>query len=119
MNTINETYDNLLGNNTTVNYRRYLKSLLQSNISYLIFSRPLSRRKSENVYTDSCKNKLVDDYSNKADDFVAIFNVAKVVRKDMMEERQWKFRGSFSGFEVPKSLPTLGMDTSWTKNFLQ
>ena len=40
MNTINETYNNLLGNNTTVNYKRYLKSLLQSNISDLIFEIP-------------------------------------------------------------------------------
>ena len=90
----------------------------------MIFSRALSRRKSDNVYTDSCKNKLVDDlyYSTKADDFVAIFDLAKIVRKDIMEERQWKFRGSFSGFEVPKSLSTLlewilvGPKTSYSDN---
>ena len=122
MNTINETYNNLLRNTTTVNYKRYLKSLLQSNISDLIFSRPLYRRKSETVYTDSCKNKLVDYYSNKADNFVAILDVA---RKDIMEERQWKFCGSFSGFEVPKSLSTLlewilvGPKTSYSDNSIK
>jgi len=93
-----------LGNTEIVNYKRYLKSLLQSNVLNLLFTRPLSRRKSENVYTDSVGKKLVDEHSNKADDHAAIFEVAKVIRNDLTKHRQWNFNGSFSDFEVPKSL---------------
>ena len=51
MNTINKTYNDLVGNEVEVNYKRYLKTLLQENISGLTFSRPPSRRMSENVLT--------------------------------------------------------------------
>ena len=55
----------------------------------------------------SLTKKLVDDYSNKADDFAAIFEVAKILRRDIMNLRQWKFNGSFHDFKIPKSLTTL------------
>ena len=50
---------------------------------------------------------MVDDYSNKADDFDAIFEVAKILRRDIMNLRQWKCNGSFDDFKIPKSFTTL------------
>ena len=45
--------------------------------------------------------------SNKADDSASIFEVAKLTRKEILQYRQWKFEGSFSEFQVPRSLATL------------
>ena len=50
---------------------------------------------------------MVVDHSNKPDDFAAIFEVAKILRRDIMNLRQWKFNGSFDDFKIPKSLTTL------------
>ena len=80
---------------------------MQSNVTNVLFSRPLYRRKPENILSDQLNKKLVDDYSNKADDFAAIFEVAKILRRDIMNLRQWKFNGSFHDFKIPKSLTTL------------
>ena len=80
---------------------------MQSNVTNVLFSRPLYRRKPENILSDQLNKKLVDDHSNKADDFAAIFEVAKILRRDIMNLRQWKFNGSFHDFKIPKSLTTL------------
>ena len=80
---------------------------MQSNVTNVLFSRPLYRRKPENILSDQLNKKLVDDYSNKAGDFAAIFEVAKILRRDIMNLRQWKFNGSFHDFKIPKSLTTL------------
>ena len=63
--------------------------------------------KPKNIHSDQLNKKLVDDHSNKADDFAAIFEVAKILRRDIMNLRQWKFNGSFHDFKIPKSLTTL------------
>ena len=80
---------------------------MQSNVTNVLFSRPLCRRKPENILSDQLNKKLVDDHSNKADDFAAIFEVAKILRRDIMNLRQWKFSGSFHNFKIPESLRTL------------
>ena len=63
--------------------------------------------KPKNIHSDQLNKKLVDDHSNKADDFAAIFEVAKILRRDIINLRQWKFSGSFDDFKIPKSLTTL------------
>ena len=107
MNTLNLTYNALLENEEEINYKKYIKSLLQSNVSNVLFSRLPRRRKPENIHSDQLNKKLVNDHSNKADDFAAIFEVAKILRKDIMNLRRWKFNGSFNDFKIPKSLTTL------------
>ena len=107
MNTVNLTYNALLDNEEEINYKKYIRSLLQSNVTNVLFSRPPCRRKPENIHSDQLNKKLVDDHSNKADDFAAIFEVAKILRRDIMNLRQWKFNGSFDDFKIPKSLATL------------
>ena len=107
MNTVNLTYNALLDNEEEINYKKYIKSHLQSNVTNVVFPRPLCRRKPENIHSGQLNKKLVDDHSNKADDFAAIFEVAKILRRDIMNLRQWKFNGSFDDFKIPKSLTTL------------
>ena len=75
MNRVNLTYNVLLENEEEINYKKYIKSLLQSNVSNFLFSRPLCRAKLENIHSDQLNKKLVDDHSKKADDFAAIFEV--------------------------------------------
>ena len=103
MNTVNLTYNGLLENEEEINYKKYIKLLLQSNVSNVLFSRPLCRRKPENIPSNQLNKKLVDDHSNKVDDFAAIFEVAKILRRDIMNLRQWKFSGFFDDFKIPKS----------------
>ena len=100
MNTVKLTYNGLLENEEEINYKKYIKSLLQSNVSNVLFSRPLCRRKPENIHNDQLNKKLVDDHSNKADNFAAIFEVAKILRRDIMNLRQWKFNGFFDDFKI-------------------
>ena len=107
MNTVNLTYNALWDNQEEINHKKYIKSLLQSNVKNVLFSRPPCRRKPENIHSDELNKKLVDDHSNKADDFAAIFEVAKILRRDIMNLLQWKFNGSFDDFKIPKSLTTL------------
>ena len=90
MNTVNLTYKALLDDEEEINYKEYIKSLLQSNVTNVLFSRPPCRRKPENIHSDQLNKKLVDDHSNKADDFAAIFEVAKILRRDITAmEIQW------------------------------
>ena len=47
MNTVNLTYNALLDNEEEINYKKYIKSLLQSNVINVLFSRPPCRRKTQ------------------------------------------------------------------------
>ena len=47
MNTVNLTYNALLDNEEEINYKKYIKSLLQSNVTNILFSRPPCRRKTQ------------------------------------------------------------------------
>ena len=90
MNTVSLTYNALLENEEEINYKKYIKSLLQSNVTNVLFSSPPCRRKLENIHSYQLNKKLVDDHSNKADDFAAIFEVAKILRRDITAmEIQW------------------------------
>ena len=125
MNTVSLTYNALLENEEEINYKKYIKSLLQSNVTNVLFSRPPRRRKLENIHSYQLNKKLVDDHSNKADDFAAIFEVAKILRGDIMNLWQWKFNGSFDDFKIPTSLTTLlecvlvGSSPSFTNEFVK
>ena len=107
MNNINKTYNNLLGNQQRFNYKRYLKALLKDNIPGLVFSRPPCRRSSEIPCCSSLQGKVVDALNNSPDDYKFIFQAASLVRKDVLQLRDWRFSGDYSGFDIPNSLQTL------------
>ena len=107
MNTVSLTYNALLENEEEINYKKYIKSFFQSNVTKVLFSRPPCGRKLENIHSYQLNKKLVDDHSNKADNFAAIFEVVKILIRDIMNLWQWKFNGSFDDYKIPTSLTTL------------
>ena len=109
MNDINTTYNNLMGNSDTnhVNYKRYLKQLLTENISNIVFSRPPLRTEAERVCSAETQGKAIHHVKNCADDISAVFECAKIIRNKLLQQNQWKFKGSYGGFTVPKLLQTL------------
>ena len=110
MNNLNKTYNNLLGNCDAeeVNYKRYLKALLEDNIPGITFPRPPNRRQSEQFCSTNLQAKAVDEaMSNHSDDFSSIYQAAKVIRKELLKHRNWKFDGDFSDFEIPNSLKVM------------
>ena len=107
INNINKTYNNLLGNEQGFNCKRYLKTFLKDNIPGLVFSRPPCRRSSEIPCCSSLQGKAVDALNNSPDDYKFIFQAASLVRKDVLQRRDWSFSGDYSGFDIPNSLQTL------------
>lgn len=109
MNNINKTYNNLLGNDEgeEVNYKRYLKTLLKDNILGLIFSKPPCRRYSEQLWWSHFQGKAVEAFNNCNDNYTSIFKAARLIRKEVLQHRNWKFCGNFSEFHPPSSLCAL------------
>ena len=59
MNAVNVTCNALLENEEEINSKKYIKSLLQSHVTNVLLSRPLCRRKPENIHSDQFNKKLV------------------------------------------------------------
>ena len=90
MNNLNKAYNNLLGNCYAegVNYKRYLKDLLEDNILGITFSRPPNCRQSEQFCSTNLQAKAVDEaMSNRSDDFFSIYQAAKVIRNELLKHR--------------------------------
>ena len=109
MNTLNTTYNNLLGNPTEhqVNHKIYLKQLLTEKVKNIVFSRPKARRDSEVICSNSFKENALDCFRNLPDEFIALFEAASIVRRDILKKPKWSFTGSFNDFEIPETLTTL------------
>lgn len=109
MKAINTTYNNLLGNyeNNQKNYKQYLKRLIEDNLQGVVFSRPLARNLSEQVCSSNiCFKAINNDFNNASDDFTEIFQAAKLLRKEILENKAWKFEGSYQNVYLPKKLVT-------------
>ena len=131
MNNLNKAYNNLLENCDAeeVNYKRYLKALLEDNIPRITFSIPPNRRQSAQFCSTNLQAKAVDEAtSNRSDNFSSIYQAAKVIRNELLKHRNWKFDGDFSDFEIPNSLkvmlkwviigPQTGIDSNLRKKNL-
>ena len=108
MNDINITYNNLLANPVEqhVNYKRYLKRLVTEKLSSVVLSMPKSRRQSEVVCSTSSQEEAMENYRNSPDDSNEMYETASLVRKDILEGRNW-FKGGFDWYELPTSLKYL------------
>ena len=104
MGNLNKTYSNLLKNDYEIKYKRYLKILLNKTVPGVVFSRPAARRLSEQLYVGDYQAKAIETYKNNSDDFTTIFKTAEIIRNQILKHRNWKFNGSFSGFDLPVSL---------------
>ena len=85
MNNLNKTYNNLLKNDYEINFKRYLKRLLNETIPGVAFARPLARRSSEKLYSADCHGKAIETYKNNLADFTAIFEAAKIICKQILK----------------------------------
>ena len=107
MNNLNKIYNNLFKNDYEINYKRYIKRLLNETVPGVVFSRPPARRLPEQLYPADCQAKAIETYKNNSDDFTIIFEVSKIIRNQILKHRNWNFDGSFSGFDLPVSLSSL------------
>ena len=107
MNNLNKTYNNLLKNDYEINYKQYLKKLLNETIPGVVFSRPPVQCLSEHLYSAKCQAKANETYKNNLDDFPTIFEAAKITCNQILKHQNLKFDGSFSGFDLPVSLSSL------------
>ena len=109
MNSVNTTYNNLLGNSTEehVNHKRYLKQLLLEKINNIVFARPKSRREAEIICSKTSHVEAIESYRNSPDEFNELFDAASLVRKDILENQSWNFSGNFDGYELPVTLKSL------------
>ena len=110
MNNLNKAYNNLLGNCDAeeVNYKRYLKALLEDNIPGITLSRPPNRCQSEKFCSINLQAKAVDvAMSNRFDDFSSIYRAPKVIRSELLKHRNWKFGGDYLDFEISSSLKVM------------
>ena len=107
MKTLNSIYNELLETHD-INYRRYLKQLLEENIPEIMFVRPPTRNASERICLPQGQSQKVEKcFQNCYDSYTNIFEAAKLVRKEVLKQEKWKFRGNFDGFAIPKSLQLL------------
>ena len=108
MNIVNMTYNNLLGSTEShINYKRYLKGLLQENVQDISFSRSKSRRDPEVICSNASKDRAVDSFRCIPDEYNQLFEAAKTVRDDILKSPKWTFTGDYTGFEAPTSLTAL------------
>lgn len=115
MNMINKRYKQLLQengmceNDMKENYKPYLKELITNNIPNAKFIKSLRVNEPENILTDDTETGVVDAAVKRSnyDEMNLVYEVASLVRKELLQEKQWKFTGSFTNFTVPKLLSTL------------
>lgn len=105
MNDINDLYNDILKNENRQNYKQYLKGLLQDSVNCITFTKANNPREPERVCLSVTLASAVDNY--QSDDFFAIAECARRVRKDIVAHEPWSFTGNFSGFNPIQSLQKL------------
>ena len=114
-NIINKRYQQLLIQNGMSegdikdSYKPYLKELINENLPKAKFLKSLRVNEPERIISDETQTGIIDSVIEKSnyEEMNLIFDVAKLVRKELLEQDQWKFEGSFSNFVVPRMLSTL------------
>ena len=110
MKSLNITYNNMIESpdKEVANYKRYLKQLLQENIPEAVFIRPPARNESERVCSSHANSSAIEKtFKNSWDNYSSIFEAAKMVRKDVIEQKKWQFKDTFNGFTIPQSLKSI------------
>ena len=113
MSEINECYKALLRQNGEAedlikdNYKRYLKLLINQNISSAMFMKSPRVNEPERVCSKGVQEAALDILSNQSDDLDMIFKTAKLVRNELLQHPNWTFTGSFENFQQPQLLQSL------------
>ena len=111
MNDVQETYseilvDNLISINPDKRYKPYLKSIIQANITNVVFQRPTDVTKSEQLLSTGEVRRIVSSTlkDKSSDDLVTLMAAAKILRRDIIDYPTWVFTGSFDDYADPKLL---------------
>ena len=107
--TLNTVYNNLLGNEEKFhcNHEKYIKSLILQKLSDVQFSRPKSRRQAEIIFSEAKRDQAIDQYINATDTYNEIFAAASLARRDILNRKRKKFKGSYGDYKIPTSLEQL------------
>ena len=93
-----------------VHYKKHLKDLIKEKVSNAKFIP--SKRKYESDLVCSKENKqtamaIVLDDCNESEGYSKMLNVAKSIRKELDDQKRWKFEGELDNFEYPIKLKKL------------
>ena len=113
-NIINMTYLNILEENlietqTTVDYKRHLKPLLQKHISGIEFVKPKRQNESDKICSKSTLGVCIDIAERLKDDtsdLTILMKRSSIIRKETASSEPWTFQGSFADYAVPQRLYT-------------
>ncbi|EDO39798.1 predicted protein [Nematostella vectensis] len=109
---INETYITILKRymveiNDSKNYRKYLKQLLQKRLPNVKLVPSVRKNEAEKIVLSGTVSKSIELHSAYHDDgekIAHLKNVASMLRKEIMQHRNWSFNGSFEDSENPHLL---------------
>uniref|UniRef100_UPI00358E46A4 uncharacterized protein n=1 Tax=Myxine glutinosa TaxID=7769 RepID=UPI00358E46A4 len=114
MNDIQTTYINILeGNGVPLTskqmYKPFLKQLILDNIPDVHFNRPPDKTKPEQVLPTKVKEAALSTALETEDltgELKILLKAATIVRRDIANSPNWKFRGTFQDYEPPPLLYT-------------
>ena len=111
---LNSTYRNILIENgvnkdkISSNYKKYIKELIQDNITNVVFIPNKQKNKPERIMTNLTQVEALNTYiDNEAEeqDFKTLWWLSKKIRNDVLSKK-WEFDGSFDKYEPPNLLLT-------------
>ena len=89
------------------NYRKYLKQLLSERLPNLQFVKSLRKNEPDKVVLPEAVSKAVNVLSaqmDSKDTIEQLQTMARVLRREIMQHRNWSFTGSFEDFSNPPLL---------------
>ena len=114
VNMLNSTYRDILTEHgvnkdkISSNYKKYIKELIQDNITNVVFMPSKQKNKPERIMTNLTQAEALNtDIDNEAEeqDFKALWRLSKKIRNDVLSKK-WEFDGSFDKCEPPNFLLT-------------
>ena len=113
MNMVNSMYIKILSENSYVvddglNYKKYLKELIESRIPDVTFVKNMQKNKPERLMTSLGQSEAVEAYADieaGENDIKALWRLAKRIRTDALSQA-WEFNGNFENYKVSSLLST-------------
>ena len=90
-------------------YKPYLKQLIEEHLPNVSFQNSPRVNEPERICSNAASSQALDNVikQSKADNFNELFNVSKIIRKELEHHEKWQFKGSFDDFSAPIQLSTL------------
>lgn len=91
--------------NIQPNYKKKLKQLIKENVPNVEFIKPKCKNEPEKLSSVQTKDEVVDtsftDFSSNVD---KLFQIAKLIRNEILQSEPWAYTGSFDGFKQSELL---------------